>query len=438
MLAATPIPDFRSPAFLRAHIADTMAFYEGRCVDPTGGLFQFFKDDGSVYDARTRHLVSSTRYVFTHAMGARHFGNAEWGGIARHALAFVDDVHARPQGGFAWVLDWHDGRATVTEPSQQCYGLAFVLLPHAHALMAGQADAAEGLERCWQLMEQRFWQPEHSLYADEASADWVVGPYRGQNANMHACEAMQAAWRATKDRKYLDRAIALSEAVTARLGAKSASLPDVDPACATLVWEHFGEDWSIDPDYNRGDRTNIFRPWGFQTGHQTEWTKLLLQLDRLCAEAGLAPVPARLARAKSFFDAAMRFGWDDTHGGLVYGFAPDGTLYDGDKYHWVQAESFGAAAWLATALQESGAAPDEVAPYWAWYDRIWNYAWAHFVDHRYGAWYRILAADNAKVTDEKSPAGKVDYHDMGACWDVLTALRTIEGSGITAVPGGNA
>jgi mannose/cellobiose epimerase-like protein (N-acyl-D-glucosamine 2-epimerase family) len=121
----------------------------------------------------------------------------------------------------------------------------------------------------------------------------------------------------------------------------------------------------------------------------------------------------------------MRFGWDEAHGGLVYGFAPDGTLYDGDKYHWVQAESLAAAAWLATALQEAGAPADEVAGYWAWYDRLWNYAWSHFVDHRYGAWYRVLAPDNAKVTDEKSPAGKVDYHDMGACYDVLSALREI-------------
>jgi hypothetical protein len=57
------------------------------------------------------------------------------------------------------------------------------------------------------------------------------------------------------------------------------------------------------------------------------------------------------------------------------------------------------------------------------YDRIWDYAWQHFVDHEHGAWYRILAPDNAKVTDEKSPAGKTDYHTMGACQDVLAALR---------------
>jgi mannose/cellobiose epimerase-like protein (N-acyl-D-glucosamine 2-epimerase family) len=425
MLPANPLPDFRSPAFLRTHIADTMAFYEGRCIDPTGGLFQFFKDDGSVYDTRTRHLVSSTRYVFTQAMGWRHLGKPEWQANARHALAFVNEVHARPQGGFAWVLDWHAGHAAVSDGTNHCYGLAFVLLAHAHALMAGQADAADGLERCWRLMEQRFWQPEHSLYADEATPGWQVGPYRGQNANMHACEAMMAAYRATQDRKYLDRAILLSESVVLRQGAKSADLPGVIAECSSLVWEHFGTDWSIDPDYNRDDRTNIFRPWGFQTGHQTEWTKLLLQLDRLCAGAGVAPAPARLARARALFDAAMRFGWDATHGGLVYGFKPDGTLYDDGKYHWVQAESMAAAAWLAIAAEEAGLGAEVADHYWGWYDKIWTYAWAHFVDHRYGAWYRVLAADNSKVTDEKSPAGKVDYHDMGACYDVLAALRDI-------------
>ena len=42
----------------------------------------------------------------------------------------------------------------------------------------------------------------------------------------------------------------------------------------------------------------------------------------------------------------------------------------------------------------------------------------HFVDHAQGAWFRILTADNFNLTREKSPAGKVDYHDIGACFDV--------------------
>ena len=70
-------PDFRSQAFLRAHIAQTMAFYHPRCIDPAGGFFHYFKDDGTVYDRSHRHLVSSTRFVFNYAMAAREFTASE-------------------------------------------------------------------------------------------------------------------------------------------------------------------------------------------------------------------------------------------------------------------------------------------------------------------------------------------------------------------------
>ena len=79
-------PDFRSPEFLRAHIAQTMAFYHPRCIDPAGGFFHYFKDDGTVYDARHRHLVSSTRFVFNYAMAWREFGNTH-GGDERKVVA---------------------------------------------------------------------------------------------------------------------------------------------------------------------------------------------------------------------------------------------------------------------------------------------------------------------------------------------------------------
>ncbi|MEJ1164547.1 AGE family epimerase/isomerase [Variovorax sp. CCNWLW186] len=397
--------NFRSPDFLADHILNTLAFYAPVSRDPSGGFFHFFKDDGAVYDRRTRHLVSSTRFVFNHAMAYRRFGKAQDLEAARHGLAFVQHAHAQPGGGYAWQIDWHDARATVQDSTLHCYGLAFVLLAHAHALMAGIGEARAGLEQTWQLMEQRFWEPHHALYADEATPDWQVGPYRGQNANMHACEAMLAAYDATQDARYLDRALALAESVTGKLAALAGG----------LVWEHYREDWSIDWDYNRGDKTNIFRPWGFQTGHLTEWTKLLLQLERALVAAG-READWIVPRAKHFFDTAMLRGWDAAHGGLVYGFGPDSEVCDGDKYFWVQAESFAAAALLAVRTGDEG--------YWSWYDRIWAYSWEHFVDHRHGAWYRILTPDNRKISDEKSPAGKTDYHTMGACYDVLRALGT--------------
>jgi mannose/cellobiose epimerase-like protein (N-acyl-D-glucosamine 2-epimerase family) len=80
----------------------------------------------------------------------------------------------------------------------------------------------------------------------------------------------------------------------------------------------------------------------------------------------------------------------------------------------VQAESLAAAACLAQRTGEDA--------YWQWYQRLWEYAWTHFVDHEYGAWYRILDRRNHNNGDEKSPAGKTDYHTMGACYEVLNVL----------------
>jgi mannose/cellobiose epimerase-like protein (N-acyl-D-glucosamine 2-epimerase family) len=234
---------------------------------------------------------------------------------------------------------------------------------------------------------------------------------------MHACEAMLAAFEATSERHYLERADRLACSVTHDLAGRAHG----------LIWEHYRADadgaWQPDWDYNRHDRSDIFRPWGFQTGHLAEWAKLLLTLERLTP--GLIasdPDNWRVRRARELFAAAVDHGWDRHHHGLVYGFAPRGdpasdtamVVCDGDKYHWVQAETLAAAALLGERTGEGG--------YWDWYDRIWAYAWNHMVDHVHGAWYRILTPDNRKISDDKSPAGKVDYHNIGACHEVLAAL----------------
>ena len=70
-------------------------------------------------------------------------------------------------------------------------------------------------------MERHFWSEADGLYTDEISPDWqVVSPYRGQNANMHSCEAMLAAFEATGEAKYLDRAETLARRVTLDLAAR--------------------------------------------------------------------------------------------------------------------------------------------------------------------------------------------------------------------------
>jgi mannose/cellobiose epimerase-like protein (N-acyl-D-glucosamine 2-epimerase family) len=141
-----------------------------------------------------------------------------------------------------------------------------------------------------------------------------------------------------------------------------------------------------------------------------EWAKLLMILERHRPEAWMLPT------ARHLFDTSLSRAWDGEYGGLCYGFDPDGKWCDTDKYFWVQAEALAAAALLAARTDD--------ADYWQWYQRIWAYSWEHLVDHEYGAWFRILDRQNRKYSDEKSPAGKTDYHTMGACYEVLRLLRS--------------
>ena len=203
----------------------TLRFYLPRAIDASGGFYQFFLDDGTIYDANTRHLVSSTRCVVNYAMAYWKFGDAEYLSAARHGFAFLRDVHRNPlTGGYAWQLQWKKGQETLDYGTNHCYGLAIVLLAYAHGLLAGIGEARELLAETWQLMEQRCWNRDYGLYGDEASADWELKPYRGQNTNMHACEAMLAAYEASGDVKNLVRAELLTSHITQRQAASANGL----------------------------------------------------------------------------------------------------------------------------------------------------------------------------------------------------------------------
>ena len=389
--------DFRKRSFLLEHIRHTLSFYDPRSLDPAGGFFHRYKNDGTVYDPSTRTLVASCRFVFNYAMAYRQFGTPDYLARVRHGLDYLRRVHRNPAtGGYAWRIE--GGQPADT--TNHCYGLAFVLLAYSCALKIGLPEARGWIDETVDVMERHFWLPEDGLYANEADAQWHVGAYRGQNDNMHACEAMVAACEATGERKFLARAVLIAENIAVRQAALTGG----------EVWEHFRPNWTPDLDYARdSNNANSIRPWGVQTGHQTEWAKLLLILDRH------APADWRLGRAIKLFDRAWACGWDAVHGGLVYGYDLDGKVCDPDKYFWVQAESLAAAALLGARTGDE--------KYWLIYDKIWAYAWENFVDHEYGAWYRRLTPDNRPFDDRKTYDNKADYHTMGACYEVLNVIK---------------
>lgn len=388
--------DYFSQSFLTQHIKTILAFYSTNIMDSNGGFNQNYYNDGSVFATGDKHLVSSTRMVINNAIAWQLFKSENFKKQALKGLEFVEQEHQLPDDqGYVWTIESYQHK----DKTQQAYGYAFVLLMYSRCFEFKVIDSSEQIYRLYQLLEQRFWQHEYNLYADECNEEGQLTSYRGQNANMHICEAMIAAYTATKDEIFLQRAQLIAKRICFELTEQTQG----------LIWEHYDERFEIDWDYNKDDPKNLYRPWGFQPGHQTEWTKLLMQIHHY------QPNQAWIEKASFLFDKAMDLAWDKSNGGLVYGFDQSGNWCDSDKYFWVQAESFAAAALLYQNTKNE--------KYLTAYEQIWHYSWQHMIDHQYGAWFRLLDNKNQAYNEVKSQAGtKCDYHTIGACFDVLKAI----------------
>ncbi|QFU83624.1 AGE family epimerase/isomerase [Natronorubrum aibiense] len=387
---------YRTRAGLRHQFRDVLNFYYPDCLDTAVGGYvaQLDERDGHVYDTQTRHLVATARGVHNFSLGVLADGPHWCRYAAEHGLQFLSSAHwDDDRQGYDWLLE---GR-TPTDRTRYCYGHAFVLLAAARALQAGIPGARGELERADRVLEDRFWDSEYELYADQASSEWDLAAYRGQNANMHVCEALLAASEATGEPRFLERAYTVANRFTR----------DVTQATDGLLWEHYTADWEPDLSYNEDSPRHQFRPPGYQPGHHAEWAKLLALLADHRSE------PWLLERARELFDAAVDLGWDDEYGGLYYTVDADGEPIVADKYGWVHTEAIGASALLSRTDDD----------YLEWYDRLWEHARDHLINPRYGNWYERLTRTHERDGPNHGPAVEPGYHPLTNCW---LAMRVLE------------
>jgi mannose/cellobiose epimerase-like protein (N-acyl-D-glucosamine 2-epimerase family) len=391
-------PDFSQISFLRKHIFDIIAFYAPRCIDyKCGGYINCFLDGGTVCDYETKQLVGMARFVYIFSAACQLGGPKEYRKAAEHGLRFLQEHQwDHEHGGYYWVLKGQ----CVEDGTKFAYGHAFALLAASTAFKAGISLAGPMIADIYDVLEKHFWRAEDGLYVDEISPDWsIVSPYRGQNTNMHMCEAMMAAYEATSDRRYLDRALHLAHSVMFKLL----------PQSGNLIWEHYDSNWVINWNYNKGNTKSEYRPYGYIFGHSIEWSKLLQLLARHSSDAWLFPC------AEALFHTAVDKGIDRKHGGIFYAMSPvDGTIIDSDKLYWVMAEAIGASA-LFTARTGKPFYRD-------FYEGIFAYCWNYFIDHKWGGWYHLLDNCNHRYSNIKSPPPKTDYHPVTNCMTSLLAF----------------
>ncbi|AEG45519.1 AGE family epimerase/isomerase [Isoptericola variabilis] len=287
----------------------------------------------------------------------------------------------REHGG--WVASRGPGGADVVA-TKQAYAHAFVVLAGATATVAGRPGAPALLDDALRTLDERFWEAEHRLHLDERSADWtVVDPYRGVNANMHAVEALLAAFDATGEREWLSRAASIADRVVGWAEANGWRIP-----------EHYDASWNVQRELNADRPNDPFKPYGATPGHGLEWARLLLQLDVAGDTAG-----ERTAAATALFDRAATDGWDGD--GFVYTTDWEGRPVERRRFHWVAAEAVAAADVLHRVTGQERFA-DAAASWWRWID-------LNLVDHERGSWHHELDTENRP--SGRTWVGKPDvYH----------------------------
>jgi len=383
-------------AILRVQYPDVLAKRGYRLLHPK---------TGELYTRDRRHLVATCRSVANFAAGVTADGPDWCVDAAEHGLEFLRQAH-RGDSGYHQVVD---SSGHPVDRTRSAYGHAFVLLAYARTAAAGVDGAKTDLEATHHLIEDRFRDAAGMLRSD-CDPDWSEREtYRGQNANMHACEAYLAAYEATSDESYLDRARHLAKTITVDLAAETDG----------LLWEHYTSDWNHDFSYNEDVPRHQFRPPGYQPGHHLEWAKFLALLDRY-DDGRNATSTEWYSRSRELFDAAINHGW--TGNGFVYTHDADGMSLVPDQYGWTLAEALGASA----ALAERADAHDDdeaVATLREWERRF--VACTDLYRGPAGVWYekRYMDDGSEALVAPDPPGVEPDYHPTSAFYESWRSAR---------------
>ncbi len=372
-------------------------FFQRRAFNPSGGFYDL-DITGKPLSPRNpvRGIHSTGRMVHCFAIGSL-LGRPGSDAIVDHGMRYLWEKHRdHARGGYYWSLN----DAGPVDATKQGYGHAFVLLAASSAKVAGHPDADRMIADVSDILETRFWEEKHGAIAEEFDADWTPVPgYRGQNSNMHLTEALMAAYEATGETSYLNKAERIADLLIRRCAGEN----------GFRVAEHFDENWRLDKNYKGNE---MFRPSGTTPGHWLEWSRLILQLWVLGGKKHSWMPDA----AKALFRQSIELGWDTQKGGFFYTLDWDDTPAKRHKLWWPMCEGVGAAAFLSALLPDSY---HEI-----WYRRIWDTIARHVLDEENGGWYEEL--DEHMVPGTTLFAGKGDiYHALQAC---LIPLFPADGS----------
>jgi mannose/cellobiose epimerase-like protein (N-acyl-D-glucosamine 2-epimerase family) len=310
----------------------------------TGGFIERLNTDGSADRLAPRRVMVQARQIYCYAKAAQMGWYSDGREIALkgldHLLAKAKAPDGRP--GYVHTLA-PDG--SVLDPLRDSYDHAFVLLALStvYALDRDAQVKAE-IDTLLAFLDAHLRSPNGGVLEGLPPS-----MPRRQNPHMHLFEAMIAAFDATHDTVFQQRAGEFFALFLANLYDKQKQ----------VLGEYFEDDWSK------------IEPVSVEPGHQAEWVWLLKGFERITG------CPTGRHRGE-LLASALRYR-DEATGCLVDEGTADGAIRRHTRRLWPQTEI--AKAWIAQAEAGEAGAADEARAALARLER-------HYLSHPVvGGWY---------------------------------------------------
>jgi mannose/cellobiose epimerase-like protein (N-acyl-D-glucosamine 2-epimerase family) len=321
-----------------------------------GGFVERLDSAGNADRLAPRRVRVQARQIYSYALAAQLGWYPQGREIAMKGLEYLLAKAKSPDGrpGFVHLLD-RDGR--VLNPLRDTYDHAFILLALTTVYeLSGEVRIREEMDSLAAFLDSELRSP-HGGFIEGIPATLP----RRQNPQMHLFEAMIAAFDATHDQVYQQRAGDL-------FGLFVASLYD---ARRQALGEYFEEDWSR------------IEPLVVEPGHQAEWVWLLKGFERITG------CPTGRYRAQ-LLDSALRFG-DEATGCLIDEGDVEGKVRKSTRRLWPQTEI--AKAWIAQAEAGEPGAEEQALDALVRLHR-------HYLSHPVaGGWYDQFDRDGRSLVD---------------------------------------
>ena len=309
--------------------------------------FAFLRADGQVDLGRPLDARISARMTHVFAL-AQMRGIEGASHLVSHGLAaLTGPLRAANGSWYAEVVPTSETSATpVPRAVFSQRAQSAMIGAAAAALMAGHEDARALLGDLDDDQDQRWWDPSSGSVREEIDAASAArSPLRRLSTNLDTAQAYLAAWEATGERAWFDRARAILRLVGEIAARCGFALPDL-----------YDNEWRPLPATSDQPPVELIRPGDTLPGLGFKAARLIGQVYAILIHMGEKPGPWMLDTATALYDRALADGWtDEGVGGIVYTLDPAGVVAAPQRMHWVVCEAASAARVLAEVVDPSRA-----------------------------------------------------------------------------------